>query len=273
MTCRCRSVGTTMRTPSRASASSISAIPGYTGAPTAGTARRTCSDTSAMAVTATRFDPASARRWVRPIRPAPMSPSRNGGAMSQPPRGEEGPVEVLLPRGAREPFRAARQDVLLHHQPATEGHAAQAVKHGIHVEVTVAEGAERLAGPDLGRLRPVGLDPVADRQRGVLEVHVVDALSPVPEHGHRVAPAEHHVPGLQAQPDIGAVEYLLDLPGGLHVGPGLRVERGLVATVAAAADHPGQARGEPAPAVTVEAQRALRGRPERQTAALPAPGV
>jgi hypothetical protein len=88
-----------------------------------------------------------------------------------------------------------------------------------------------------------------------------------------VTPAEHHVPGLQAQPDVGAVEHLLDLPGGFHVGPGLGVERGLIATVAAAADHPGQAAGEPAPAVTVQAERALRGRPERQAAAFPAPGV
>src|SRR6516225_3742792 len=152
MTCRWRSVGTTISTPSRVSLSSISAMPGYTGAPTAGTVRRTCSDTSAMAATATRSDPASARRWVRPIRPAPMSPSRNGGAMSQPPRGEEGTVEPLLLRGAREPLRAARQDVLLHHQPAPERQAAQAGQHGVHVEVAVAEGAERLAGPDLGRL-------------------------------------------------------------------------------------------------------------------------
>src|SRR5215831_18899867 len=177
-----------MSTPSRASASSISATPGYTGAPEAGTVRRICSDTSAMAVTATRGEPASARRWVRPIRPAPMSPSRNGGAMSQPPRREEGPVEALLLRGAREPFRAARQDVLLYHQPAAERRAAQPVQHGVHVEVAVAEGAERLASPDLGRLRPVGLDPVPDRQRGILEMHVVDAPAPVPEQGDRASP-------------------------------------------------------------------------------------
>src|SRR6516225_3055603 len=250
MTCKCRSVGTTISTPSRVAASSISAMPGYTGAPAPGTVRRVCSDTSAMAVTATRCEPVSARRWVRPIRPAPMSPSRNGGAMSQPPRGEEGPVEALFLRGAREPFRAARQDVLLHHQPAAERHAAQAVQHGVHVQVTVAEGAERLAGPDLGRLRPVGLDPVPDRQRGVLEMHVVDAPAPVPEHGHRVSPAEHHVPGFQAQPDVGAVEHLLDLPGGLDLRPRLRVERGLGATVTAPAAHAGEAASEPAPAVT-----------------------
>ena len=73
------------------------------------------------------------------------------------------------------------------------------------------------------------------------------ALAPVPQHGDRVAAAHHHVPGLQAQPDVGPVEDLLDLPRGLHVGPGLRVEGGLVAAVAAAAHHPGQALGEPAP--------------------------
>src|SRR5207248_504403 len=85
-------------------------------------------DTSAMAVTATRCEPASPRRWVRPIRPAPMSPSRNGAAMSQPPRREKGPVEPLVLGRLREPLRAARQDVLLHHQPTAEGNAAQAVK-------------------------------------------------------------------------------------------------------------------------------------------------
>ena len=52
------------------------------------------------------------------------------------------------------------------------------------------------------------------------------------------------MPGLQAQPDVGEVEHPLDLPGRLDVGPGFRVERRLVATVAAASDHPRQARRE-----------------------------
>src|SRR6185312_5850149 len=97
----------------------ISGMPGYSSAPGASTLRRVSSETSAIAVTATRGDPASARRWVRPIRPAPISPSRNG-AMSHPPRGEEGPVVPLFLGGLREPLRTARQDVLLHHQPAAE---------------------------------------------------------------------------------------------------------------------------------------------------------
>src|SRR5262249_52260739 len=50
----------------------------------------------------------------------------------------ERPIEALVLRGPREPFRAARQDALLTHQPAGHGHAAQAVQHGVHVAVAVA---------------------------------------------------------------------------------------------------------------------------------------
>ena len=78
--------------------------PGTPPTPGAATARRASADTSAMAVTATRSEPASARRWVRPIRPAPISPSRNGAAMSQPPRGEE---RAVVPLFLRRPARTA----------------------------------------------------------------------------------------------------------------------------------------------------------------------
>src|SRR6516225_4025762 len=119
-----------MSTPSISAASSISATLACTVTPGADTACRAAGAISAIAVTATRSEPASARRWVRPIRPAPTRPSRNG-AMSQPPFGQERAVVPLLGGGPREAFRAARQDVLLHHQPAAERDLPQPAEHGV----------------------------------------------------------------------------------------------------------------------------------------------
>src|SRR5215472_8542378 len=221
-----------------------------------------------MAVTVTPSEPAKARRWVRPIRPAPISPSRNDGGMSEPSLRKKGTVVPLFLGRPREPLRAAGQDVLLHHQPAAERDAPQAVQDGVHVEVAVAELAERLAGPDVGRGPAVGDDPGHDGAHAILQVHVVDAVAPVPEHGDRVTAAHHHVPGLQAEPDVGPVEHLADLPRGLHIRAGLRVEGGLIAAVAAAAYHPGQALGEPAPSAGVEAEGGLPGGPAGLAAAL-----
>src|ERR1700749_228945 len=106
-----------MSTPSIATASSSSATLACTVTPDAETACRAAGAISAIAVTAPGSEPASARRWVRPIRPAPTRPSRNR-AMSQPPFGQERAVVLLLGGGPREPFcpylaSTARQDVLL----------------------------------------------------------------------------------------------------------------------------------------------------------------
>ena len=172
----------------------------------------------------------------------------------------------LLGRRPREPLGAARQDVLLDHQPAAERDPAQAVQHGVGVQVAAAQRAERLPGPDLGHRRLVRDDLGHDRQPGVLEVHVVDPVAQVAQHGHRVAAAEQHVPGLQAQPDVGHLEHALDLPRRLDVGAGLRVEGRLVAPVTAAVDHPGQAGREPSPRVGVEPERGV---PDRTPGPVP----
>src|SRR5580658_1382224 len=226
MTAPCWSVGAAMSTPSSSAWSSISFTLSCTLTPGAATSARAAADGSAMAVTLTRSEPARARRWVRPIRPAPTRPIPNGAmvpalvsrysiwfdsACLQASRGEELPVVPLLGRGAGEPFGAARQDVLLDHQPAAERDLAQAVQHGIGVQVTAAQRADRLPGPDLGHRRLVRDDRGHDRQPGLLDVHVVGPVADVPEHGHRVAAAQQHMPGLQAEPDVGDLQHPLDL--------------------------------------------------------------
>ena len=57
-------------------------------------------------------------------------------------------------------------------------------ENGVRVEVPVAQLAERFPGPDLGHRRPVGDDPLHHRPPGVLEVHVVDPVTEVPQHRH-----------------------------------------------------------------------------------------
>src|SRR5580692_4582415 len=281
----CWSVGAAMSTPSSAVRSSISATLWWTATPGAATASRAAGDISAMAVTFTTSEPARARRWVRPMRPAPIRPIPNGAMVTavasrycapltvlllqcllQAARGQELAVVPLLGRRAREPLGAARQDVLFDHQPAAERDPAQALQHGVGVQVAAAQRAERLPGPDLGHRRLVRDDLGHDRQPGVLEVHVVDPVAEVAEHGHRVAAAEQHVPGLQAQPDVRHLEHPLDLPRRLDVSAGLRVEGRLVAPVTAAVDHPGQAGREPAPRVGVEPERGV---PDRTPGPVP----
>src|SRR5437660_4544739 len=127
-----------MSTPSIAAVSSISGALACTVTPGADTACRAAGDISAIAVTATRSEPASARRWVRPIRPAPTRPSRNG-AMSQTPFGQERAVVPLFGGGPREPFGATGEDVLLDHQPAAERDLPQPAEHGVRVEIAVTQ--------------------------------------------------------------------------------------------------------------------------------------
>src|SRR6202050_4233179 len=180
----CWVVGATMSTPSSCPRSSIAATLEYTRPPREATT-----------------SPPPARTRGRPAgASAPSAPRRSAQAgtppPSQPPRGEKRPVVLLLRGGLREPLRAARQDVLLDHQPAAERHRAQPVKHRVRVEVAAAERAERLPGPDLGHRRLICDDLAHDSKPGVFEVHVVDPVAEIPQHRHRVAAAEQHVPGL-----------------------------------------------------------------------------
>jgi hypothetical protein len=102
------------------------------GSPAAAMLARAGAEGSATAATATWPEPETARGWVRPMRPAPTSPSRNG-AMSQASRGKVRAVVALILRGPREALRGAGQDVLLDHQPAMEADAVQAVQDGAGV--------------------------------------------------------------------------------------------------------------------------------------------
>ena len=82
----CWSVGAAISTPSIAAASSMSARLAYAAAPEPASSALAWYEISATAVTATRSEPASARTWVRPIRPNPATPSLKG-VMSLPVRG------------------------------------------------------------------------------------------------------------------------------------------------------------------------------------------
>ncbi len=80
---RCKCVGAAIRTPSSPPASSIASTLAYAGMAQPESCCRCCADDSAAAVIRTRSLFANARIWVRPIRPAPISPSRNT-AISRP---------------------------------------------------------------------------------------------------------------------------------------------------------------------------------------------
>src|SRR5690242_10152472 len=105
---------------------------------------RAAAEGSAIAVTATSSESEIARRWLRPMRPAPSSPNLNV-ASSEASLGKEAPVGPLV--GGRRPA-GLRQRVLLDHDPARV-RVADRVEDRVDVQVAVAETAECLALPDL----------------------------------------------------------------------------------------------------------------------------
>ena len=215
------------------------------------------STVSAIAVTATRSEPASARRWVRPIRPgadqaeperrhvtAPVRPGTRGCAAAR--RRPARTVGRRLLRGRMSCSTTSQPPNEIVRSPASTASTSRSpspsAQNASLVQISVT-GASSVT------------IPVMTAEPGVLQVHVVDPVAEVAQHRHRVAAAEQHVPGLQAQPDVGHVEHPLDLPRRLDVGPGLGVEGRLVAAVTAAGEHRGQPGREPPPPVGVEPER------------------
>src|SRR5215469_12805644 len=102
-----------MSTPSSDVLDSISAKLACTDTPSCLSVSLAGADGSAIAVIATALEVARARMWVRPMRPAPMSPRRNGAAMSETPLGQVSTVVALVFGGTRETLGGPGQGVLL----------------------------------------------------------------------------------------------------------------------------------------------------------------
>src|SRR5437762_4100113 len=172
---------------------------------------RAPSEGSAIAVTFTSLEVASARRWLRPMRPAPARPSLKGPRGSEPSGGEVGAVGALVGRRAAIDFG---QHVLLDHDPARVK-VPDLSKHRLDIEVAFAQPGKRMPAPDLGhgsRFAHYAFDHRATR---VLQVKVVDPRPPVTERTHRITTAQQQVSCIEAEADRGQLENLLDLPGRL----------------------------------------------------------
>src|SRR6478672_6392572 len=132
-----------------------------------------------MAVTLTRADPASARRCVRPMRPAPINPSRNCWAT-----GSESALDKVCAVGALvgsrllESLFGAWEAVLLHDEPALIPDTPQVGQDAISVQVPLAQRREDLALPDLAGWRAAGNDGGHNRTARILEMNLVDARTP-----------------------------------------------------------------------------------------------
>src|SRR5579872_7330592 len=194
-----------------------------------------------------------ARIWLRPILPAPARPILRTGNVSEAPAGQVLAVGALV---GRRPAFTVRQHVLLDHEPARIA-LLQLLEHAVDVQVALAETAERLALPDLGDRRCLAHDLLDDRALRVFQVHVVDPRSPIVHRSPRVPAAEQQVSRVEAEPDRGELEHLLDLPRGLDVGAGLVVEGRLVAPLAAPGHRFLEVAGETPPLLGVEAERAV----------------
>src|SRR5207248_11321127 len=97
--------------------------------------RRVASLGSAMAATSTSAEPPSARRWLRPIRPAPARPNLNADKRSEPPRGQVLTVRALVRR--RRPVWV-RQHVLLDHDPSRVG-VSDRLQDRVDVEISFTQ--------------------------------------------------------------------------------------------------------------------------------------
>ena len=88
----------------------------------------------------------------------------------------------------------------------------------------------------------------------VLEMDVIDPITPIADRLYRVAASDQQVPCVEAYTDVGEGKQLFDLPGRLHVRGGVRVERWLVSPVPTALYHLRHRIGEPGPARVVPPQ-------------------
>src|SRR5438309_9039818 len=145
------------------SSSIVSRSP-YTAASEALSAWRAFSPGSAIAVTFTSVEPASARRWLRPIRPAPARPNLNAVTRSESASGEVLAIGALVRRGRPVLFR---QHVLLDNDPSRVG-LLDRFEHRVDVEVACAQAAKRFPPPDFGDRRRFPHDAVHDLSARVL---------------------------------------------------------------------------------------------------------
>src|SRR5204862_6488282 len=86
----------------------------------------------------------------------------------------------------------------------------------------------------------------------------VDPAAPALQRRGGIAPAEREVAGVEQQADVGELEQALDLPRCLDVRRRVVVERRFESSGPCELGSPGYAVGQPAPAVLVEADRAVR---------------
>ena len=113
-----RSLGAAISTPSMPPAARSSRRPRTPRAPSRRSPRVASATGSTTAVTATVDDPASARRWVRPMRPGADQPEAEHGRRSQPALVQELAVGALVRCRPLEALLRPREGVLLHDEPA-----------------------------------------------------------------------------------------------------------------------------------------------------------
>src|SRR5437588_2524520 len=250
---RWKSLGTHTRTASSPPASSIDSRSGWTAAFRRGSASRAARIGSAIAMTLTVSEPARARRWFLPIRPAPASPSLKGATASEAPGGQVLAIGALV--GSWLPV-AVGQHVLLHHEP-TGVAVSHRLQHAVDVEVAFAQTAKGFPAPDLRDGSCIAHDLLDHRAAGVLQVHVVDTAAPIPHRLHRIATSQQEVAGVQTETDGGQLQDLLDLPWRFDVRACFVVERRLVAPCAAARHRHLDAVCEMLPCGGVETERSV----------------
>src|ERR1700687_5280769 len=100
-------------------------------------------------------------------------------------------------------------------------------------------------------------------------MHVVDPVAPRLHPLDRVTAADQQVAGVQAEADVTDIERPLDLPHRFKERAGVVMQCRLVAALAAALDHPGDALTKPAPAGVIPPDAAGPRRRGRPVASLP----
>src|SRR4051794_764710 len=104
-----------------------------------------------------------------------------------------------------------RQYVLFDDEPSRIPDVCQLGQHLLDIDITVAEGAERLAAPDLLDRCRLGDDLLQRGRACVLEVDLVDPPGPVAYRLDRVTTPQQQVPGIETETHIAQLEQPLDL--------------------------------------------------------------
>jgi hypothetical protein len=108
--------------------------------------------------------------------------------------------------------------ILLDDKPPLVVQSGKRLQHAGDVDIPLAERYADICPPDVEVSSLLGAGGQQDFNAHILDVHMVDSVSPIPNALHRIRASEGHVSHVEREMYVGALEEDFDLPGGFNVG-------------------------------------------------------